>query len=157
MYTHLILIYQALILPLLITNATPTPFQYHKAKYIFTALKYISIDFLTIKHWLTSCWSPIQPPSLLNVLKQAVCYCLEMYSNWIQNYKALICPFFSNNATPIPFQYYKPSCIVLIRNLLLLFLIFHALICSLLRTNAIPIPNKIKQAVFSWKCILNDF
>ena len=112
-YSNLIQNCQALICPLLSTNGTTTPDQYHKTSCILLLEIY--------SNWFLNCRALISPllityatPKKSKQKNQSLLYCLKVYSNRVLNSQALICTLLSINATPITVQYHKPSCILLL-------------------------------------------
>ena len=54
-----------------------------------------------------------------NFKKQTLFNCLGMYSNLFTNCQEFICTLLVTNATPIPVQYHKTRCILLLGNVFL--------------------------------------
>ena len=118
MYSNWFLKFQALMCPLTSTNSIPTNDQYHKTDCIF--LLGISIQLISK---LPGIYLPLDenqcnPRYLFSITKQAVSYCLEIYSNLLLNFQSFICPLLNTNATPTPVQYHKTSCILMLWNVL---------------------------------------
>ena len=101
---------QAFICPLLSTNSSPIHVQYHKTSYVLL-LGYLFQFLKADKNWYVLCWAPMKSPPLFNNKLQAVLHWLEMFYNLFLQFKALMCPLFSTNTTPLHVKYHKSSCI----------------------------------------------
>ena len=99
------------------TNATHIPVLYPKTSLMLLLGKLLNLTYKRTSIDLPLCWSPMQPPFLFSITKQAVFQFLEIYYNLFLNYQALIIILLITNATYTPVQYHKNICIVLLGNL----------------------------------------
>ena len=97
-------------------QCNPHPCSISQNKLYFTDWKCIPIDFKFAKHLFPLFEYQCNPRTYSIPLKKAVFNYLYIYSNLSLNCQALISPWFSTNGIPIPVQYHKKICILLLGN-----------------------------------------